>query len=182
MRRVLPLLLAAAVACLCALPAQASTTRMVSMFDEDAGLLTDPQGTLQQLRTLGVLEVRVPVRWSKVVIARWSGYRRPPHFNAADPSSPVYDWSGYDAVVRDATADGIAVQLDLVGGAPLWATGRGAPGHANWEPNAHEFALFVRAVGTRYSGHYDPTLHRLVSGDPNDLPRVSSWSIWNEPD
>ena len=40
----------------------------------------------------------------------------------------------------------------------------------------------MRAVGTRYSGSYDPSLGTSVPGDPNDLPRVSFWSIWNEPD
>ena len=40
---------------------------------------------------------------------------------------------------------------------------------------------FVQAAGTRYSGTYDPTLGRSVANDPNDLPRVSFWELWNEP-
>ena len=39
----------------------------------------------------------------------------------------------------------------------------------------------MQAVGTRYSGTFDPTLDTSVPGDPNDLPRVSFWEIWNEP-
>ena len=39
----------------------------------------------------------------------------------------------------------------------------------------------MQAVGTRYSGTYDPTLDQTMPGDPNDLPRVSFWEIWNEP-
>jgi hypothetical protein len=163
-------------------PAQAARSHMVSMFEEDTGLVADPGATLQQLRTLGVLELRVPVRWASVIGPRWSRYRRPPHFNAADPGSPIYDWGAYDAIVQDASRDGIGVTLNPLGGAPLWATGPGSAGHANWEPNPREYALFVRALGTRYSGDYDPMLRRLVPGDPNDLPRISSWSIWNEPD
>ena len=43
-------------------------------------------------------------------------------------------------------------------------------------PNAKQFGLFVRALGTRYSGTY---------ADENQgggtLPRVDRWSMWNEP-
>ena len=52
----------------------------------------------------------------------------------------------------------------------------------NWEPNAAAFGQFVRAMGTRYSGNYDPSLGRIAPGDPNDLPRIGFWSVWNEPD
>ncbi|HET6868958.1 MAG TPA: hypothetical protein VFH80_23805, partial [Solirubrobacteraceae bacterium] len=31
------------------------------------------------------------------------------------------------------------------------------------------------------SGNYDPTLGAVAPGDPDDLPRVSFWEIWNEP-
>ena len=41
--------------------------------------------------------------------------------------------------------------------------------------SAAEFGQFVRAVATRYSGHYTPP------GAPKPLPRVNFWSIWNEP-
>jgi hypothetical protein len=40
----------------------------------------------------------------------------------------------------------------------------------------------MRALGTRYSGTYDPALGESVPGDPNDLPRVDFWTVWNEPD
>ena len=174
--RRLALLLALLSLTVFATPACAAPSHMISMLEDDAGLLSNPVGTLQQLRTLGVLEVRVPLRWNWVVAHRWDGYRRPPRFNPTDPGSSVYTWAGYDALVSNAAHDGIAVQFDLVGGAPLWATGRGSAGHANWEPNAGQFALFVRAVGRRYSGKYVPR------GASSPLPRVTSWSIWNEPD
>jgi hypothetical protein len=44
-----------------------------------------------------------------------------------------------------------------------------------WKPSAAKFGLFVQAVGTRYSGHYTPP------GGGSPLPRVSFWSVWNEP-
>jgi hypothetical protein len=43
-----------------------------------------------------------------------------------------------------------------------------------WKPSAAKFRLFVRAVGARYSGHYVPP-------GGSRLPRVSFWSVWNEP-
>jgi hypothetical protein len=68
--------------------------------------------------------------------------------------------------------------FDLVPPPPRWAAGKGAPDPATqpeWRPSASEFEQFVRAVGTRYSGHYIPP------GQSRPLPRVDSWSIWNEP-
>ena len=61
------------------------------------------------------------------------------------------------------------------GPAPIWATGPGTATRGNrcsarrGSPRRSQFGQFVRAVGTRYSGHYQ------------GLPRVSFWSIWNEP-
>jgi hypothetical protein len=68
----------------------------------------------------------------------------------------------------------------------LWATGPGAPRdgqvHLNWNPSPKEFEAFARAVATRYSGNYDPGTEKLDPGNPADLPKVSFWSVWNEPD
>ena len=60
-----------------------------------------------------------------------------------------------------------------MGGAPRWALGPGRPAgnsNPNWEPSATAFGAFVRAVGTRYSGSYDPSLGRSVPGDPTISP------------
>ena len=43
------------------------------------------------------------------------------------------------------------------------------------------YGAFVHALAVRYSGSYDPVLNRTVR-DASDLPRVSFWSVWNEPD
>ena len=81
--------------------------------------------------------------------------------------------------------DGIQVDLDFYGLAPLWATGPGVPNdhqkHYNWEPSANDFKQFVHAVGERYSGNFDPITNSVSPGNPDDLPRVGFWSIWNEP-
>ncbi len=87
-------------------------------------------------------------------------------------------WAPYDAIVRDAAARGIGLDLALVGPGPQWATtpGEPQPGPLGvWKPSTRLFGEFVRAVGTRYSGDYTPP------GGRSPLPRVGFWSIWNEP-
>jgi hypothetical protein len=158
--------------------AHASTTQ-VSMFQDDPAIESNPQYALGQVRQLGGTMVKLWLNWSQVAPARYS--RRPPrHFNASNPSAyPRGAWNVYDRVVRDAAAKGIGVNFDIGIGAPIWATGPGAPRdgqhHFNWEPSPSAFGAFVRAAARRYSGTFRP------SGSSTPLPRVSFWSIWNEP-
>ena len=141
-----------------------------------------PVPTLASLRMLGVQQVRVVLGWRSIA-PKPNSYKRPKNFDGADPAAyPAANWIPWDNLLRYAKADGIQVNLDVAGGSPLWATGRGAPGHSNWEPNASLFRQFVHAVGLRYGGSYDPIQKKVVSGGANDLPAVTSWSIWNEPD
>jgi hypothetical protein len=161
-------------------PAVASTTQ-VSVFQADTQVVANPTGTLQTLRDLGVTMVRVNLAWNQIAPSALST-RRPPGFDAANPAAyPAGGWARYDAVVRAAAADDIVVDFTINGGAPLWATGSGAPRGAtgyfreNWEPSPTEYGYFVTAVGTRYDGSYRPR------GSATPLPRVSFWSIWNEP-
>jgi hypothetical protein len=154
------------------------------MFEDMGQLFANPMGTLKQLRSLGAENVRVAVIWS--YIAPWPNSTRPPaRFNAADPAAyPAANWAIWDQIVVDAKQEGIAVNFDVTGGAPLWALGPGRPSgnkNPNWEPSPSRYRAFVHALGVRYSGGYDPTLKRTVR-DSADLPRVSFWSIWNEPD
>ena len=163
------------------LPARAlAQTGQLGMFQDDAQMLTAPGPTLETMRELGAGVVRVTLAWNTVAPAR-----RPSGFNAVVPADyPAANWSIYDQIVRDAHADGIAVDFSLNGPAPLWATGGGQPspgGYGEWKPSASAFGQFVEAVATRYSGSYDPTTDTIAHGDPNDLPRVSFWELWNEP-
>ncbi|MGI8414383.1 MAG: hypothetical protein ACR2LV_11550 [Solirubrobacteraceae bacterium] len=159
--------------------------RQEAIFQEEPHLLTDPSGTLAQMRSLGVDRMRVILRWSSIAPNAGS-HRRPRGFDASDPAAyPARNWRPWDTVVKDAQSAGIKLDFDLAGGAPLWATGPGAPRdkpHPNWDPSPREFGAFVHAVGTRYSGRYDPRTHSISPGNQDDLPAVSYWSIWNEPD
>jgi len=162
-------------------PARASAqVNQIEMFQDDAQLLSNPGATLQQLRDLGVGIVRISVHWNAIAPSR-----RPAGFNPANPASyPAGSWSIYDQIVNDARQDGIAVDLSIGGPAPPWAVGPGQPppgGFGSWKPSAAAFKQFVQALGARYSGTYEPTLGKSMPGAPNDVPRVSFWEIWNEP-
>jgi hypothetical protein len=184
MRRVgitMPVALVAAALALLPLPARAlAQTNQIGMFQDDARMLTVPGPTLQTLRELGAGLVRVTLAWNTVAPAK-----RPSAFNPVLPASyPAANWGIYDQIVRDAHADGITVDFSLTGPAPLWAAGGGQPAPGNygeWKPSASAFGQFVEAVATRYSGSYDPVSDTIAHGDPNDLPRVSFWELWNEP-
>jgi hypothetical protein len=177
------LLLAAALSVVPAGRALASTTQQ-AMFEDDVQLMTNPSLTLERLRILGVGRIRLAVRWYYIAPAAHA--RRPPKgFNGADPASyPPNNWTIWDQIIEDAHNAGISIDLDPMGSAPAWAlVGRpkGAT-NPNWNPSPTMYAAFVHALGVRYSGSYDPTLKRAIPGDPHALPRVSFWSVWNEPD
>ena len=147
------------------------------MFTTANELNANPTQTLDELQRLGVDQIHVYLHWSDVAPAPASPHR--PAFDAADPAAyPAAGWAIFDTIVRDAIARRMTVDLALVPPPPRWAEGNGAPSpstQTEWRPSVPEFGQFVRAVGTRYSGHYVPP------GATGPLPRVGFWSIWNEP-
>ncbi|HEY2654401.1 MAG TPA: hypothetical protein VGI55_01340 [Solirubrobacteraceae bacterium] len=166
--------------------AAASNTQQSIFSDGTPELLSDPEVTLSTLRTLGVTTLRAFVPWAS--IAPRSSSRKPPKgFLASDPAAyPKGAWKPFDVLVRVAKADGIQLLMEPTSPAPMWAVGRaprgiGSHNPATWMPSAQEFGKFVRALGARYSGSYDPRVHANRPGNTNDLPRISFWSVWNEP-
>jgi hypothetical protein len=162
-------------------PALASSSQ-IAIIEDDGHMLTDPMGTLERFRGLGAQMVRVFLPWSAIA-PDWQSTTVPDGFDGTDPAAyPDGVWDRWDAVVRDAKQVGIAIDLVIGGGAPRWADGPGIPSDAAqninraWYPSASLFGDFVRAAATRYGGNFpDPT-------DPTKtLPRVSFWSLWNEP-
>jgi hypothetical protein len=149
-----------------------------SIFDPGPQLVTDPAATFGRMRALGADRVRMFVHWNSVAPDP-SSSSTPSGFDAADPAEyPATAWAPYDAIIRAAAARRVAIDLTLGGPPPLWASGPGAPQpsqHPQWAPSAADYGAFVRAVGTRYSGHYTPP------GATRPLPRVDFWAIWNEP-
>jgi hypothetical protein len=146
-----------------------------SMFTVGSELYTNSAANMDLLQRLGVGLVRLDVNWATVAPDPTSAHQ--PAFNARDPSAyPAM--TRYDALIRGLMARHIGIDLALIGPPPRWAEGRGAPTPSTqpfWKPDAGDYTDFVRAVGTRYSGHFTP------SGASHPLPRINFWSIWNEP-
>jgi hypothetical protein len=162
----------------------------VSMFQDDQELVYQPldaagtrvvERTLRTLHSLGVQRLRVSLTWAAVAPDPVS--RRRPRFDAGDPAAyPPGAWAVYDRLDLLAARYGIALDFDANAPAPLWATRRGASSAhyaAVWEPSARDFGQFVHAAGVRYDGRF-----RIDAGPGErslSLPRVSFWSVWNEP-
>jgi len=178
MRR-LPALLT--LCCAVTAPATANAARMQeAMFQDDNRLVYASPGdathTLDTLKALGVDRVRISVFWR--VVAPGANQDAKPAFESADPAAyPAGSWDRYDTLVREAAKRGLAVNFNVTSPAPDWATGTPERPEIDkvYDPNAIEFNRFMRALGERYSGKYV-----AVPGQP-PLPRVSYWSIWNEP-
>ncbi len=165
----------AALAALAPSLATASTTQL-SVFQDDAYLIYHSSAavdrTLARLQSLGVQEVRVTLKWSTVAPSPTSR-QRPRRFDALNPAAyPRGAWGPYDRVVKLAARHHIGVEFNLTPPGPLWAMRHDSPttrAADHWAPNVVEFFNFVFAATLRYGGHYGP------------IPRVSAWSIWNEP-
>jgi hypothetical protein len=162
-------------------PAALASTTQEALMQDDVQLHLDPTAALGTMRALGATRIKVTVYWNSVAPSPRSA-RAPRGFKASDPASyPAANWAYLDYVVRRAVADGLQIGFMVTGPAPGWAVGRGVPSNCStrpcgqWRPSAADFGAFVKALGTRYSGHYRPR------GAPSALPRVSWWSIWNEP-
>ncbi len=160
----------------------AASTKQVAIIEDDIHMLKNPMATLRTFRALGAGIVRVFVNWAAIA-PDWTSTREPAGFDASDPAAyPAGAWDRYDAVVRAAKKVGLTIDFVVTGGAPRWADGPGIPAVAAtnpnraWYPSASKYGAFFRAVATRYSGKYpDP------ENPAQTLPRVSFWSIWNEP-
>jgi hypothetical protein len=155
--------------------ARADQTQLSIMMDDNLLVYAANNNTrlktLETMKSLGVSMVRATLLWSAVA----HGTKNPAthhRFNPANPADyPRGAWVNYDLLVTDAQEVGIAVYFDVTGPGPSWAMGKTSDPleKATYMPNATQFGKFVEAVGTRYSGTY------------HGLPRVSTWSIWNEP-
>jgi len=155
-------------------PARASQTQLSIMMDDNLLVYssnTTREATLQSMKSLGVSAVRATLLWSAVA----HGTKNPAthhRFNPTNPADyPKNAWINYDQLVVDAQAMGISVYFDVTGPGPSWAMGKTSDPteKPSYMPNVGQFAKFVQAVGTRFSGTY------------KGLPKVSVWSIWNEP-
>jgi hypothetical protein len=162
-RRFPALAVAAVLASLAAAAPASASSSQYTIFEAPREMAGDDalrQSTFDEISALGVGHMRVLLYWNSVVRAN-NSKRKPADLAERDPNSAGYDFSRYDAILNEAAARGIDVQLTLTGPVPRWATGR-KRGHT-YKPSRTRFERFVEAVGKRYGA------------------QVSTWSIWNEP-
>jgi hypothetical protein len=164
------------------------------MFQDDQFLLYEPTPivvrTLDQLRALGVSQLRVTVLW-RVAAPAPDSTSRPAGFVATDPAAyPPAAFALFDRVLELARARGMDVNFNVTAAGPRWAMGGRSPKahYTNvYAPSAAEFRQFAVALGRRYDGKYVPpaaqqgVLRQLGVPAAGPLPRVSYWSVWNEP-
>jgi hypothetical protein len=107
----------------------------------------------------------------------------PAGFDPSNPAGPFYHWATFDNAIKAAAAHHLKVILTIYL-APSWAEGPNRPttgksyyiSPGSWDPNPQQFAKFVHAAATRYSGSFpDP------QSPGHMLPRVKFWEMWNEP-
>jgi len=180
--------------------AHASSDQSSIMMDDDLLVYRGPdvaKRSMQHMKQLGADTIRVTLLWSvvgqktrftKAEIKRISGSKaraaarkQTRRFRASSPKTyPQGNWDAYDNIVRIARSVGLRVYFNVTGPGPRWAH-RKPPRRLRalrktYKPNPRQFKLFTTAAGKRYSGAY---------ADENQgktkLPRVSMWSLWNEP-
>lgn len=183
-------------------PAALASPQQTSIMQDDDLLIYRNDDTaaraLAQMKKLGVDTVRVTVLWKTVAenanlsardIKRLklkgkfksAARRQARHFRGSDPGTyPERNWDRYDNLVRSAAKNGIRVYFNVTGPGPSWAM-RKPPRKFRrladtWKPKLGAFRQFAAAVGKRYSGNY-----KDENGNRSTLPRVSFWSLWNEP-
>ena len=179
--------------------AHASPLQTSIMMDDDLLVYRNDATAaraLTQMKSLGVDTIRVTVLWNvvannarptKAEIAKLKGRakdkarRQARRFKATNPSTyPRQNWDRYDNLIKAANDRGIRVYFNITGPGPLWTSTappkntRGLVG--TYKPKVGAFKQYVTAVGTRYSGTYQDE-----NGSRGTLPRVSFWSLWNEP-
>ena len=165
LRVLLTLLLSAAIAAAGAATAHAGSTQ-VTILQDDGHVLSDPVGTMETLRSLGVTKVRIFLQWGTIAPNPLSR-TRPSGFNATDPGAyAAGGWLPYDTAVQVAHDFGIGVYFDFLGPAPLWAATRpphGSPTHnpSVYAPSGHQFGDFV---GHRAFWNLSVTI-RIGNGD-----------------
>lgn len=118
--------------------------------------------SFQRAAAAGATIERLIVSWADVAPAAV-----PASWDPTNPDDSHYRWSGIDAEVAAAAANGQSPILDLYN-APAWADTAPAAGLDATVPDPSQFAAFAAAAAKRYSG-------------ADGQPRVSDWEIWNEP-
>jgi hypothetical protein len=180
--RCLPAVFAAVLALAVTATAGASSTQESILMDDNLLLYRGDAvatATLKEAKDLGVDRVRVNVLWKAIAPYPESRTRPGGLTDATDPAQyPQGTFNTLDHLLREAKAQGIRVLVDVTGPAPLWATGQphGKVVSEVYDPDAAAFGKFLEMLGRRYDGSHTDTDQGSKS-----LPRIDTWSLWNEP-
>ncbi|HEV3229653.1 MAG TPA: hypothetical protein VGY97_09280 [Solirubrobacteraceae bacterium] len=162
--------------------ARAGVSQVSIMMDDDRLLYRSDRTrvrTLLEMKKLGVQVIRVTMLWNVVAGTAHSTPAHRRRFRAQQPNTyPRGSWDRYDLLDREASGIGISVYFDVTGPGPSW-THAAPPANdrkdkRTWKPSSSEFYKFVLAAGRRYSG-------TSVDRQKQLIPRVTIWSLWNEP-
>jgi hypothetical protein len=178
-RAPLALLLSLLAATACASPALAGTTQE-SFFQDDRVLTNSDYAqqalALDGLKRMGVDTIHTVVNWSRFAPSP-AARRMPAGFDGRDPVAyGATNWDIYDSLVRGAAARGIAVMMSPSGPVPRWASRCKVNKYSACRPDPRLYRDFVTALARRYSGTWIDEDQEQTA-----LPRVSTWSPWNEP-
>lgn len=182
-------MLSAVIAGLAVLGSAAASRAAVRPFhtvleDDQLALFSPSQlpSFIATLRWLGVDELRISAEW-KIEAPDPDSRVKPPGIDLSDPR--VYDSSAgmqaLDRAVRAAAAGGLGVIIDPAFSAPLWASSSPTPRSFVGDPwfntdiDVRELAQWEGMLARRYNGAYVP------AGDTTPLPRVQTFTLWNEP-
>ena len=153
--------------CLAAAAPAAASHDQESIFEDEHQLLeSGPEGAasaLDEIDALGADSVRSLVPWARVAPAR-----------KGEPYSPAA-WDPFDDLVRGARLRGLGLILSPSTPIPVWAS-RCKHRTATCKPDPKAYRAFVTALGRRYSGS-----HADENQGGGVLPRVTRWSLLNEP-
>jgi hypothetical protein len=154
----------------------AANTTQLTIMQDDTELHTDRMDQrLDEMKALGADVVKLRLPWRYIA----PGGSTKPNFDATDPNAyPTGAWDSYDAIVRGIVARHMRPYITITGPAPDWASSHHDPLD---NPAASEFAKFVQAAGSRYSGNFQGGNGNGYNDPLQRLPRVSIWSLWNEP-
>ncbi|MEA2478718.1 MAG: polysaccharide biosynthesis protein PslG [Thermoleophilaceae bacterium] len=181
-RKVLLAVVPAALMLSSASPALANNKQESILQDDGVFGNTDLQAEgLTAANDLGVDTIHTLVGWDSLA-PNSSSTTKPSGFNGADPGAyPAENWDHLDDLVRGAHDKGIDLILSPTGPTPRWASSckaseveSGTP--FNCKPSAKEYQAFFTAVAKRYTGKYSDE-----NQGGGKLPKVSRFSIWNEP-
>ncbi|HZT84236.1 MAG TPA: cellulase family glycosylhydrolase [Gaiellaceae bacterium] len=124
---------------------------------------SERQTAFAMAQAAGATYIRLSVPWRAIAPAVPSS-----NFVATDPTSPGYQWTGFDSVIGQAEAAGLTPILDIVG-TPDWAYARQPQGVNGGTPQLAALGQFATALAT----HYD--------GAAPGVPAGHVFQVWNEP-